>query len=138
MYIGITTTQKPIFQEKITLLTTPEYYPTESMTYVIYQFQSKTLFSESVYKKVESAYFADDLDREIPRKAWTEEMKAHAAMRESTEPREPKSVRYTFIGKALFTVLFVLILVLGFLAVQSFNEMKKINAQNKLMNTSPK
>jgi hypothetical protein len=107
------------------------------MTYMIYQFESKTLFSESVYKKVESVYFAEGTAAEIPRKIWTDEMIVHSHMRESTVPRKPRSVRYTGFGKALFTLLLILVLVLGFLALRSINEMKKakttINSPNKTL-----
>jgi hypothetical protein len=132
MYIEITSTQQPIFEEKLSGLQLPEGYSAEHMIYVIYQFQSKTLFSESVYKKVESIYFAADTDQEIPRKIWTNEMIVHSHMRESTVPRKPRNVRYTGFGKALFTLLLVLILVLGFLALRSIHEMKKAKTKTTI------
>jgi hypothetical protein len=137
MFLKISEIQQPIFEEKLTGLQLPERISGGSMTYMIYQFESKTLFSESVYKKVESVYFAEGTAAEIPRKIWTDEMIVHSHMRESTVPRKPRSVRYTGFGKALFTLLLILVLVLGFLALRSINEMKKakttINSPNKTL-----
>ncbi|MDN5284549.1 MAG: hypothetical protein JWR38_823 [Mucilaginibacter sp.] len=65
-------------------------------------------------------------------------MIAHAGMRENTVQREPKSVRYTIFGKALFTFLLILILVIGFMVVQRVAEVKKANAQHTLSNPTSK
>lgn len=138
MFIGITEIRKPIFEEELTRLALPEGYQTGSITYMIRQFHSKTLFSQSVYPKIESVYFVGDSGREIPRKVWTTEMAAHAELRESTVQREPKSVRYTIFGKALFTLLFALILVVGLLVARSMTEVKKQKAQEALLNIAPK
>jgi hypothetical protein len=128
MYIEITEEKKPIFVEQLTS------FSTIPITFVVYQFHSKTFFSQSIYNRVQSAYLDGDNDHEISRKNWTQEMIAHAKMRENTVPREARVVHYSIFGKALFTFLFVLILALGYMAVRSVSEMKKERAQEASLN----
>ncbi|MDN5284550.1 MAG: hypothetical protein JWR38_824 [Mucilaginibacter sp.] len=51
MFIGITETQKTIFQEKLTGTPVPEGFSTGSMTYVIYQFTVIHFFPNQYTKK---------------------------------------------------------------------------------------
>lgn len=138
MIIRIIETKKSIFEEKLTGFSVPDGFSVDNITFIVYQFHSKTLFSRSVYNKVKSAYFIGNMDREISHKVWTKEMIAHANMREKTIEREPKSIHYTILGKALFTLLFALVLIIGFLAVQSISYMKKEKAEEALLSEAPK
>lgn len=138
MILRITQIEEPIFEEELRYMVPPEGQSSGSLTFVLYQFHSRTFFGESTYNKVNPTFFIKGSNHKIPKQKWTREMTEYAQMRENTIPRIPKKVRYNFFGKALFTLLFVLILVIGFQVFRSISTLKKEKTEEAVLLSDPK
>lgn len=138
MIIVIQEIKQPIFEERLDNSAILDGFPSSQLKLVVYQLQSRTLFSHSVYNKVSSAYFDEATGREISRKHWTAEMATHAQMRESTVPRVPKKVRYTLWGKALMILLALLLVGVGYFVLKRATTVYDESVQEATLNTTPK
>jgi hypothetical protein len=138
MIITIRQIEKPIFEEELISMVPPSGQPLGIMTYVLYQYHSTTFFSESTYNKVNSVFFATGTNHRIPQRAWTNEMANYAKMREDTVQRARKRVHFNFLGKALFVILFALILFIPFQVMRSMSFLKKEKAEQVLLTDTPK
>lgn len=138
MIIRVTQIEEPIFEEELNYMVLPEGQSSGSLTFVLYQFHSRTFFGESTYNKVNPVFFLTGSKHKIRRQKWTKEMAEYAQMRENTIPRIPKKVHYNFFGKALFTLLFAVLLFLGFQVFRSISTLKKEKTEEAVLLSDPK
>lgn len=137
MIIFYSKIEKPIFEEKLSNFSNPGIYSACGLTLVIYQLQQSTAFAYTVFNQVKSIYYDGESKQAIARKKWTDEMKIHAQIRESSVAREPKSIHYTTFGKAFFAFVFIVFITAGYLAVKSINNRKEEQKQEALLAIPP-
>jgi hypothetical protein len=129
--------EEPIFEEKLTNFSNPGSHSADCIVLIIYQLQQSTAFAYTVFNQVKSVYYDGESKQEIARKKWTDEMKIHAQMRESTIARAPKSVNYTAFGKVFFAFVLIVLIAGGFLAAKSISDRKEERKQEVLLAIPP-